>query len=146
MKFINILLGGTYQNSGINAEIAYALACGESAHTFDHVPYNEGSDVNVGNRHISVKSSAFSLMSGSLCEGQQTFDGIWNLYESKTASNEWTYITKDGRAFEMDLNEFKAFVYEFCGTEKESSKNGGAMKIRCRKESKKMLKWLEARV
>ena len=149
MKFVNILSllsEGTAANAGIRAEIAYAKACGESVHTFDHVPYDKGSDVNAGSRHISVKSSGFTLMSGSLCEGRNSFDAIWELYEMKVASNEWTYITKDGKAYEMDLNEFKNFVYEFCTTEKESAKNGGFMKIRCRKESKKMLRWLENRV
>lgn len=149
MKFVNVMPcvseGVVYHNAGIKAELVYANLCGESGHKFDHVPYDRGSDVNAGHRHISVKSSGFTLMSGNLCEGRTSFDGIWNLYELKVASNEWAYITKDGRAFEMNLGEFKQFVYEFCTVEKESAKNGGASKIRCRKESKKMLRWLEAR-
>jgi len=133
-------------NAGQVRELAYATICGESGHKFDNVPYNRGSDVNAGHRHISVKSSKFTLMSGSLCEGRTSFDAIWNLYSMKVASNEWTYITKDGTAYEMSKDEFKSFVYEFCGLEKESAKNGGAYKIRCKAESKKMLQWLEARV
>jgi len=133
-------------NAGQVRELAYATICGESGHKFDNVPYNRGSDVNAGHRHISVKSSKFTLMSGSLCEGRTSFDAIWNLYSMKVASNEWTYITKDGTAYEMNKDEFKSFVYEFCGLEKESAKNGGAYKIRCKAESKKMLQWLEARV
>ena len=109
----------------------------------DHSSYDTDSDVNVGNKHMSVKSSKFTLMSGSLCEGQTTFDGIWNLYASKVHSNCFVYGTKDGKAYEMNLDEFKQFVYTFCSLEKESEKNGGALKIRCRAESKKMLKWLE---
>lgn len=146
MKQLSGLNAINYNNSGICAEFAYATICGVSNHKFDHISYNRGSDVNAGHRHISVKSSGFTLMSGSLCEGNTTFDGIWNLYASKVASNEWAYITKDGRAFEMNLNEFKNFVYSFCGLEKESAKNGGFYKIRCKKESKKMLQWLEARI
>ena len=149
MRFVNILSflseGAVYNNAGINAELAYANICGESDHKFDNITYNRGSDVNAGQRHISVKSSKFTLMSGSLCEGRTSFDAIWDLYASKVASNEWAYITKTGVAYEMNKDEFKSFVYEFCGLEKESAKNGGAYKIRCKAESKKMLKWLEAR-
>lgn len=150
MKAINImnyLSEGTQytHNNGIRFELVYAAAAGEKAHSFDKVPYYAGSDVNVGNRHISVKSSKFTLMSGSLCEGETTFDGIWNLYERKVHSNEWAYITAEGKAYEMNLSEFKQFVYEFCSVEKESSKNGGKAKIRCRRETKAMLQWLEAR-
>ena len=111
----------------------------------DHVAYNMGSDVVVGEKHMSVKASKFTLMSGSLCEGQTTFDGIWNVYEKNVASNTFVYGTKDGKAYEMSLDEFKSFVYTFCTLERESEKNGGAMKIRCRAESKKMLNWLAER-
>ena len=46
----------------------------------------------------------------------------------------------------MNINEFEQFVYMFGRTERESEKNGGAMKIRCRKESRKMVEWLNAHV
>ena len=55
-------------------------------------------------------------------------------------------MSKAGECYEMNLPEFKQFVYAFCHTERESEKNGGAMKIRCRKESKKMLAWLAEKV
>ena len=45
---------------------------------------------------------------------------------------------------EMNKEEFKRFVYAFCKTERESSKNGGAMKIRCKEETRKMVEWFEA--
>ena len=145
LTLIDALMTPDCHNYGIVAETAYATICGEVGHKFDHIPYDRGSDVNAGRRHISVKSSKFTLMSGSLCEGKTSFDDIWNLYSSKVHSNEWAYITKDGRAFEMNKTEFKQFVYEFCSVEKESAKNGGYCKIRCRRESAKMLEWLEAR-
>ena len=88
------------------------------------------------------KSSAFTLMSGNMCEGISDFDGIWNLYERNTHSNEFAYVTEDFTAYFMSLAEFKKFVYAFCRVERESEKNGGQMKIRCRKESKKMVEWL----
>lgn len=111
----------------------------------DSAAYDKDSDVNFGTRHISVKSSGFSLMAGSLCEGLTEFDAIWDLYETKAHSNEWCYVTADFTGYFMDREEFKSFVYSFCTTEKESAKNGGAVKIRCRKETAKMLRWLEER-
>ena len=108
--------------------------------------YDRDSDLNVGNLHTSIQASAFTQMSGSLCEGRNTFDGIWNLYAERVHSNTFAYVTKDFTVYQMNLDEFKCFVYEFCGLEKESEKNGGAMKIRCRKETKKMLNWLATHV
>ncbi len=112
----------------------------------DSNAYDKDSDINMGNKHISIKSSKFTLMSGSLCENKTSFDEIWKLYESKVHSNTFVYGTKNGKAYEMNLQEFKQFVYTFCTLEKESAKNGSQVKIRCRAESKKMLQWLETRV
>lgn len=134
------------KNHGIAVEWGICAKYQITRTSHDHSAYDKDSDVTVGDKHMSVKSSKFTLMSGALCEGETTFDGIWNLYASRVASNCFVYGTKDGRAYEMNLDEFKAFVYEFCGLEKESAKNGGALKIRCRAESKKMLKWFEERV
>lgn len=105
--------------------------------------YDKDSDLNTTDgKHISIKSSGFTLMSGNLCEGLTNFDEIWNLYARKTHSNTFAYVTEDFTVYEMNLDEFRTFVYSFCSCEKESSKNGGMTKIRCRKESKKMLRWL----
>lgn len=110
----------------------------------DSSAYDRDSDVNAGDLHISVKSSGFTLMSGSLCEGLDSFDAIWNLYRSKTHSNCFAYVDEDFNLTLMDIDEFEKFVYTFCRVERESEKNGGAMKIRCRKESAKMRAWLAA--
>lgn len=104
----------------------------------DSVAYDKGSDCGT----ISVKSGGFTLMAGSLCEGLEDFDSIWNLYESRTHSDQVAFVTREYVAYFMTLAEFKSFVYEFCRLERESEKNGGALKIRCRKESRKMLEWL----
>lgn len=135
-----------HKNAGIAVEWGLCRVFGIERKAHDHSDYKSDSDINYGDMHISVKASGFTLMSGSLCEGKTSFDDIWALYSENVHSNTFAYGTKDGKAYLMNLDEFKTFVYEFCGTEKESEKNGGMMKIRCRKESKKMLKWLEERV
>ena len=109
----------------------------------DSSAYDKDSDVNAGDVRISVKTSAFSLMAGSLCEGLEDFDAIWNLYERKVHSNKFAYVSLTGVCYMMNIAEFKAFVYEFCYVERESAKNGGKCKIRMRKESGKVIRWLE---
>lgn len=112
----------------------------------DAKAYNKASDVDTGDKHISVKSAKFTLMAGSLCEGLTEFDDIWNLYETNTHSNCAVYVTEDFKGYEMNMAEFKEFVYKFCRVERESAKNGGACKIRCRSESKALIAWLNAKV
>ena len=46
----------------------------------------------------------------------------------------------------MNIDEFESFVYMFGYMAKESDKNGGGWKIRCKHESKKMVRWLSERV
>lgn len=145
MKAVNILkhAPANVKNEGDKREYAVCNFEGITRVKHDSGAYNRDSDVNIGNRHISVKASGFTLMSGNLCEGKTEFNDIWALYAANVHSNEWYYVTRDFIAYCMNLEEFKTFVYTFCKTERESAKNGGAVKIRCRKESAKMLKWLE---
>jgi hypothetical protein len=132
----------SHQNAGIAREWALCRYYKVERTAHDAQPYDKASDLDAAGKHISIKASAFTLMSGTLCEGIEDFDGIWNLYESRVHSDTFAYITADFTVYEMTLGEFKQFVYTFARTERESEKNGGAMKIRLRKESGKMLKWL----
>ncbi len=132
----------THANAGIAREWALCRYYKVERTAHDAQPYDKASDLDAAGKHISIKASAFTLMSGTLCEGIEDFDGIWNLYESRVHSDTFAYITEDFTVYEMNIGEFKQFVYAFARTERESEKNGGAMKIRLRKESGKMLKWL----
>lgn len=118
--------------------------CERSKH--DSASYDKASDLSVNGMNISIKASGFSLMSGSLCEGRDTFEGIWDLFAERVHSDSFAYITSDWTAYMMNIREFCAFVHEFGYIERESAKNGGAAKIRCKKESKKMLRWLAAAI
>jgi len=132
-------------NKGIAREWALCKHYGVERTAHDSVAYDKGSDLVAYGKNISVKASRFSLMSGSLCEGLEDFDSIWNLYESKVHSDTFAYVTEDFRVFEMDINEFKEFVKAFGRLDRESKKNGGKVKIKCLKESKKMVEWLSMR-
>ena len=131
------------KNAGIAREWALCAHYMVKRVKHDSLAYDKGSDLDTADgKHISIKASAFTLMAGNLCEGLETFDGIWNLYETRVHSDTFAYVTADFTVYEMNIEEFKRFVYAFCKLERESEKNGGALKIRCRKESGKMLRWL----
>lgn len=132
-------------NEGINREWALCRYYGIIRTSHDNGAYDKGSDIETGTANISVKASSFTLMSGSLCQGLEDFDAIWNLFKSRVHSDTFAYVTQEYEVYEMNLNEFEKFVYTFCTTERESKKNGGRTKIKCRKESGKMLRWLEER-
>ena len=143
MKYFNII--PTTAHAGTQGDLREWSLCEHfhiSRTKHDSLAYDKGSDLDVGDMHISVKASGFSLMSGRLCEGREDFDGIWELYAERTHSNTFAYITTDFTCYLMNLDEFKAFIYAFCRLERESSKNGGQIKIKARAESKKMLGWL----
>lgn len=132
-------------NEGIAREWALCRFYGITRTSHDAQAYDKASDIDAGEKQVSVKASGFSLMSGSLCKGCVDFDSIWKRYASRVHSNTFAYVTADYTVYEMTLDEFRSFVYEFGRLERESAKNGGALKIKCRKESKKMVGWLEAR-
>lgn len=114
--------------------------------THDSQAYNVASDVEAGEKHISVKASGFTLMGGSLCEGKEDFDGIWGVFEKNVHSNRFAYVTQDYTVYEMNINEFKEFVYRFCYINRDSKQNGGRKKIKALKESQKMRNWLAAKI
>lgn len=130
------------KNNGDRREWAVCAHMGVERHKHDAGAYDRDSDVIAGDMRISVKSSGFTLMSGSLCGGRDSFDAIWAYYKATTHSNVFAYVDQSFNLYLMNMAEFEKFVYAFCYTERESSKNGGAMKIRCRKESQKMRDWL----
>lgn len=132
------------RNKGILGEWSLAAYYGIERNVHDHSRYDQTSDICVEGKNISVKADRFTLMSGKLCGGIQTFDGIWALFRMNVHSDTFDYITADFMVYEMNLNEFQQFVYKFCSLQKESTKNGGGMKIRARKESKAMLEWLDS--
>lgn len=135
----------TARNAGIAREHDLCAHMGIDRQHHDSTDYRTNSDICAHGMNISVKASAFTLMSGNMCEGKTNFDDIWTLYKSTTHSDTFAYITEDYTVYMMNIAEFEQFVYMFGRTERESEKNGGQMKIRCRKETRKMVEWLAAR-
>lgn len=130
-------------NHGIHAEFSLCEYYGIHRTKHDNIAFDKGSDIELGEKHISVKSARFTLASGSLNEGFTDFDSIWKIYESKVVSNVFTYVDSNGNCYEMNLTEFKKFVYEFCTVQRDSD---NTMKLRAKHESKKMLDYLRNQV
>ena len=133
-------------NKGVNKEWTLCEFYGIHRTKHDRTPYHKGSDIELDEINISVKSDSASLMSGSLCKGCKTFEGIWRRYRRNCHSNTFVYITNEFDAYYMTLDEFSKFIHKFAHLEHESTKNGGGLKIKLNTESKKMRIWLDERV
>lgn len=142
-KIIIEQLNRVYKNNGQHFEqCATFTYTGEIRH-HDNVPYDKGSDIP--EYHISVKSSAFSLASAKLVKGE-TVEEQLAYYMEHTASEKILYVTENYDGYEMNLTEFAEFILAFGYMTRESEKSGGGLKVRARKESKKMLQWFAERV
>lgn len=132
-----------YTNNGQHAEqmLAYTLT-GELRKAYD-LRFDVASDIP--EYHMSVKSDHATLVSGSHMVGD-TFASQLKEYFERTASTSFAYVTNEGVAYIMNAREFEQFIVAFGSWEKESEKNGGGHKIRIKHESKKMLRWLNAKL
>lgn len=132
-----------YKTFGQHAEQLLTYALTGEIRKADKVRFDMGSDIP--EFHMSVKSSKFSLMAGSACESQ-TFEGICEEFFAKVVSRQFAYITQDMVVYIMNIEQFRQFVYMFCGLERESQKNGGRYKVKMRAESRKTIAWLEKNI
>ena len=110
--------------------------------TFDrYTPFDVGCDVD--NIMESVKSNRAAFTDEEL---GHDYDTIWNNYFQQDKAQRYSYITWDNEnviAYVMNIEEFKEFAKAFTFFEKGTGKRHD--RIRFKKESKKMLKWLNAR-
>lgn len=137
-------IGSTfYSNAGSAMQMNYDAQMTGKVRRHDNVPFDRGSDIP--ELLASVKSSHFTLASGTALRGE-TMTDQWSDYAGRVHSKKFVYVTLTGLAYEMNLEEFKKFVFTWCRMERDSAKNGGAVKIRCKRESKKMTKWLQEQV
>lgn len=133
----------TYANWGNHCEQAVAYTLTGEMRKHDHVPFYADSDIPEVN--MSVKSSGFTLASAKVNHGE-TFDEKLADFAARVHSDKFAYVTEDFIAYIMTLEEFIKFIRLFCYWDRESSKNGGGYKIKCRKETKKMRAWLAASI
>lgn len=128
-----------YQRAESNASF---MLTGKLHEKHDNVPFDMDSDIP--EFHCSVKSSRFTLCSGSMLTAQD-FDGQIAEYMARTASTVVCYMAMNGYAYFMNMVEFEMFLRRFCSLQRESG--GKFMKVRMRSaESDTHIKWLESHI
>jgi hypothetical protein len=120
-----------YANHGQNAEqsIRHKLT-GEIAKA-DNVAHDKGTDCLT----YQIKSAR-----ATVCKGTDI-----KAYLATDCATEYIYGTNDGVAYVMSRTEYIEFVEVFGTVTRESSRNGGAEKIRLKSESVALLAYLAER-
>lgn len=117
-----------YRNHGQNAEQSVRFALTGEIHKADNIRFDISADV----LNFQIKSARATICKGTDLEKYLDLD----------ASTAYIYATKQGIAYILNRAEYTAFVKAFGTVTTDSTKNGGAQKIRLGHETQKMLAWL----
>lgn len=120
-----------YSNHGQNAEQSIRYELTGKVEKADNLAHDKGADC----MHYQIKSAR-----ATVCKGTDVI-----AYIEQDKATAYIYGTKDGVAYVMTVTEYIEFIAVFGTVTRESSKNGGAEKIRLKSESTAMLKYLEER-
>ena len=137
----HFLIGNAYKNNGEFAESVAKFHRGLEYLVNPATSYDTGSDIEELN--ASVKSSGASL---ARVYGN-TMEQILDTYFANVHSTLWIYISvidDEVTEYHMNATEFREFLEEWGTLAKESGTR--LTKVRLKKESAKMVRWLEARV
>jgi predicted PolB exonuclease-like 3'-5' exonuclease len=100
-------------------------------------------DSDIPELNMSVKSARFTL---AYALNGETKEEKINDYFSRVKSTSWAYITTEGQIYIMNRIEFHMFLMLFCTLERDSTKNGGKVKVRFAHETAKVREWLRGQV
>ena len=120
-----------YTNHGQNAEQSIRYELTGKIEKADNLAHDKGADC----MGYQIKSAR-----ATVCKGTDVV-----AYIEQDKATAYIYGTKDGIAYIMTVSEYIEFIAIFGTVTRESSKNGGAEKIRLKSESTAMLKYLEER-
>lgn len=133
-----LMSDGRYYNAGEFLEASDKNSRGLDWHKDANTPWNKGSDIE--ETHTSVKSSKFTLASNLTGD---TVEEVLNRYFEQVASTNWDYVIQIDEqiyVYNMNRDEFKAFVLQFGRISKERRT------VRGLATSSKMIRWLEERL
>lgn len=130
----------TYTNNGQHLQQVVDYTLTGKIRKADNKPWQCESDIP--ELLMSVKSARATIASDLI--GETLADKV-NDYFNRVASVNWAYITKDGTIYIMGMREFREFVMTFATLQRDSTKNGGRMKVRLPHETKKVIEWLSQR-
>lgn len=117
-------------NNGQRAELYVRYTLTGVIGKADNKDHTKGGDVE----GLQVKGSHSTVCKGYDLEGYLDNDG----------ATEWGYVTKDLKVlYIMDRAEWTEFCKTFAKIDRESTKNGGANKLRLPQENNKMREWLK---
>lgn len=131
----------TYKNNGIHAQQVVDFTLTGQIRKADNRKWNEGSDIP--ELLMSVKTDRFTLASD--LAGETICEKIED-YFNRVRSVNWAYLANNGTIYIMNRSEFKAFLLRFAKLEKDSTKNGGRMKVRFPHETEMVRQWLMAQI
>lgn len=131
MEKFNFEYLNNYRNHGQNAEQSIRFTLTGKISKADNLRYDLGSDC----LNYQIKSAR-----ATVCKGDDL-----DAYLDKDASTAYIYGTENGKAYIMNRQEYTEFVQEFGTLTRDSTKNGGAVKIRLKYETDTLRKWLADR-
>lgn len=119
-----------YKNNGQHAEQVFRFTLTGKIEKADNKPFTMGGDCGI----YQVKSAR-----ATICKGLDIAE-----YIAKDGAEKYAYVTADfSTAYIMTASEYLEFATLFGTVTRESSKNGGAVKIRFKTESKEMRDYLK---
>lgn len=121
-----------YKNKGIKAQINYIYTKSGRITKHDNIKHTLAADFE----DVQVKSPKCSFTSTNIVDIEE--------YLVEDKANTFAFVI-DLTAYEMSKTEYIAFVKAFSYVSRESAKNGGHAKLRCKDLSKSMVEWLEER-
>lgn len=131
MESIALLtIARTYKNNGQHAEQKARFTLTGKICKADNKPFTAGGDCG----DIQIKSARATVCHGTDIKAHIAIDG----------ANRYGYVNADFSVmYLMNADEWFEFASLFGTVTRESKKNGGAVKIRLKTESKEMREWLE---
>lgn len=133
MKTITLATNFTrqYRNNGQHAEQWFRYTLTGELTKADNLAHDKGADC----MGYQIKSAR-----ATVCKGTDII-----AYLATDKATAYAYVTLDGIAYIMTKTEYIAFVEVFGTVTRESSKNGGATKIRLKHETETMITYLQER-
>jgi hypothetical protein len=118
----------TYKNNGQHLEQTFRYNLTGKIEKADNLKATDGCDLF----NYSIKSARATICKGTDLDKHLATD----------KATEFVYITESLVAYIMNKTEYKTFVSLFSTVDTESAKNGGATKLRLKRETTTMLEWL----
>ena len=120
-----------YRNNGQHAEQWFRYTLTGTTAKADNLAHDKGADC----MGYQIKSAR-----ATVCKGTDLV-----AYLATDKATAYAYVTTDGIAYIMTKTEYIAFIEVFGTVTRESTKNGGAEKIRLKHETPALLAYLAER-